>query len=648
MKNNFISSNNKLFSTSKFILQILLYVSTTLIATTFSATAFGLEIDKSVNIDTEFSNLELDLDINSLNLNLDTTDISFDSDLFIADFNYQYNHDLSHNSSSSSQSGSSESIIEISPLHPSYTLDLPQINSTTSLPSPFEIPDSSITDTDLSNLSNPIKRTNLDNTNLKFNFTYDSNVSDEQIMGFEMAGKFWSNYLTDDVNLNIHITSTDELPENVIGGALPGMKSFNYNQVRTHLEQDMNQLGNSNDPYLNSLLSDDFSAVNSLNEGNTGENYHVMVNGKEITGVNRVNMTRANAKALGLISGEDADLDGLIVFSNLNNLTGNSSWDYGFKNHQVADDKLDFFSMAVHELGHIMGFVSSGDNSNFRNTINQSKISNQKVEAQAINQSITLLDLFRYSDVSKEFVHSVDGKQGIADLSIGGNPFLSSDRGLTKIADLSSGEDSSLGGDGYQASHWKQNDNVLGIMDPLLGLGKKRKTTYNDRNAMDILGWDLDISTGFDMLAGMSGDMSEIPVITDINGNVIEELTNDIELFLQEIFSYADTSFKERVAFARVAPDSTDISETINQMLEDSDDFYKWGWGVGYSQKFSASNMSPLWQNMSWQKVDLNTSSSLEVKSTPESGSLLGLLGLGLFGIIYRSQGFLGRKRNLK
>ena len=43
------------------------------------------------------------------------------------------------------------------------------------------------------------------------------------MLGFEMAGKYWSNHLTDDVTLDIFIDSSNSLPENVIGGALPGI-----------------------------------------------------------------------------------------------------------------------------------------------------------------------------------------------------------------------------------------------------------------------------------------------------------------------------------------------------------------------------------------------------------------------------------------
>lgn len=604
--NNSRKCNNKLFSTSKFILQTFLSVSTVLVAISFPVKTFGIEINKSIDIDTD-----TDINIDFSDINLEITDISIDTATPRINFNHQHNTlpDSSLNA----------------PLIYPPNVSIDKTEADIYLDYGSKVRNLDIDDSTQSGIGLPTSP-------LKFNFTYGSNVSNDQIMGFEMAGKFWSNYLSDDVTLNIFIDSTSELPENVIGGALPGMKSFDYSELRNKYEQDV-------------ISFIDYQAFNSLATDITGNNYNVMLNKEEITGINKVNLTRANAKALGLISGEDRNIDGYVMVSNLDNLSGSSSWNYDFENYDVPEDKLDFFSMTVHELGHIMGFVSSGDSSQFKDAINQSKTDNKKVEAKTINQTITLFDLFRYSDKSEGFTNSLDSMQGISDLSIGGNPFMSYDRGDSSIANLSSGEDVNLSGDGYQASHWKQNGSVLGIMDPLLGLGTKRKTTFNDREAMDILGWDLkssDNSLLFDLF-------NDIP---DFFGSS-SRLKQPINSFWEEIFSDAETSFNQKMAFAKAAPDSTDIVEQINRMLEDSDDFYKWSSRNrysrnGYSQTLDTSDMSGLWQHMTWQKVDFNTSNSVEVKSTPESGSLLGLLGLGLFGGISYSQGFLGRKRNFK
>ncbi len=71
---------------------------------------------------------------------------------------------------------------------------------------------------------------NLD-TGTQFNFTYAPGTSLEQMIGFEMAGEFWSQQLADNVSINIFVEMTDYLPENVIGGALPGIED-NVNSLR--------------------------------------------------------------------------------------------------------------------------------------------------------------------------------------------------------------------------------------------------------------------------------------------------------------------------------------------------------------------------------------------------------------------------------
>ena len=83
------------------------------------------------------------------------------------------------------------------------------------------------------------------NSKLNFNFTYEgdglshSKVSQQQMIAFEMAGQIWSQYLRDDITLNIHIDVTDDLPHNVIGGAMPGFLAQSYTQIRNNLSENL-------------------------------------------------------------------------------------------------------------------------------------------------------------------------------------------------------------------------------------------------------------------------------------------------------------------------------------------------------------------------------------------------------------------------
>ncbi|NJL41929.1 MAG: hypothetical protein HC899_38690 [Leptolyngbyaceae cyanobacterium SM1_4_3] len=81
--------------------------------------------------------------------------------------------------------------------------------------------------------------------------------------------------------------------------------------------------------------------------------------------------------------------------------------------------------------------------------------------------------------------------EGKLDLVVGGSPFFSKNGGTTKDADFATGVDRNLGGDGYQASHWKSSGGILGIMEPDINLGARRSVTRLDQQALDVIGWDL-------------------------------------------------------------------------------------------------------------------------------------------------------------
>lgn len=201
-----------------------------------------------------------------------------------------------------------------------------------------------------------------------------------------------------------------------------------------------------------------------------------------------MSLTRANAKALNLVNPEDEALDAFILFSDLTNFDG-ITWDYDFTDGEVASTELDFMSVATHELGHVLGFVSNGDNEAWVNENGKYggatyyRDNDPLKEAWVMKPTtINSLDFFRYSDDS--------AKYGLMDLSHGQGAFFSIDNGATKVAEFSTGKDVAVGGDGFQASHWK-NGSQTGIMDPSLKLDQIRRITDTDLMAMDAIGYDL-------------------------------------------------------------------------------------------------------------------------------------------------------------
>ncbi|MCC0177779.1 NF038122 family metalloprotease [Waterburya agarophytonicola K14] len=303
---------------------------------------------------------------------------------------------------------------------------------------------------------------------LKFNFTYDNNVYWEQKKAFEFAGEMWSEMITDNVTVNIHVSmvNNSDLPDNTLGGAIPFFhQGTSYTEFKNKLSQDVDSNQSSA-----SGNNDDQIAVNNLDAGST---FRVASPNDTNSGTwrdfDKVAMTRANAKAVGVLDSDNPMLDGTIV---MNNLVGTPvSWQYDYFSNSVGSSKIDFTTVAMHEIGHTLGFVSVVDGLN---------TSNYKDQA-ILNDSVTALDLFRF----------LQGSQGVRSIRTGYN-FLSLDGGTNNLTRTSNGVNN-IGGDyyadGYQASHWKNEDNA-GIMDPVLETNVRRQIGELDLRALDVIGWD--------------------------------------------------------------------------------------------------------------------------------------------------------------
>ena len=345
-------------------------------------------------------------------------------------------------------------------------------------------------------------------TGVDFNFSYASGVSEEQIIGFEMAGQIWSSYLKDDVAVNIYVEATSDLPENVIGGALPGTKkNIKYDKVRQELEADI-------------ISANDSLAFDNL--PSSDKEFSVIHDDVALEKTKEFKLTNANAKALSLSKSDDDKLDGYILVSDL---TGqdNVSWGYDpLRDSNLGGNELDFLSVAMHEIGHILGFVSGVDDDGWLEVITESQEKDKELKDNAFKFATTL-DLFRYSDK--------DSAQGQIDISMGGNPFFSLDGGSTSLGNFATGAYTDLGGDGYQASHWKNGSN-LGIMNPVLSAGNRNSVSNIDLTAMDAIGWDVDDSGELDWQAMFDAAVAnaETAVFSDRSKDV-EKMVKDSQQF---------------------------------------------------------------------------------------------------------------------
>ncbi len=319
------------------------------------------------------------------------------------------------------------------------------------------------------------------------NFTFDPGTTLQQMLGFEIAGRIWSTYLTDNITLNLQVGVSSALDANVIGGALPGMRARqDYETYRSTLLADRKS---TDDQIAYSLPAGTFYAGVYIADPVNGNIYNT-------SSTTTFNLTRGIAKAAGLnLTNGSTALDGYILFSDLSKATVNGQavrWSYDFtRSSPQASNTLDFLSTALHEIGHVLGFVSGVDQpgwltvqnswNSFLQNSSSTTYTNYDTSLKQWMQQMNPLDMFRYS--------ALTGQTDFSYGSRGGSKYLSFNFGQTAIAPFSTGLDTTQMGDGYQASHWKNGTSA--IMNPTLKLNQRSSVAAIDLRALDVIGWDI-------------------------------------------------------------------------------------------------------------------------------------------------------------
>ncbi|MDO6444622.1 NF038122 family metalloprotease [Colwellia sp. 1_MG-2023] len=303
----------------------------------------------------------------------------------------------------------------------------------------------------------------------------------QALAGFQEAATFWESMFTDSVTVNLTI-AFDSLGDGILGGASSTRTVQSYHNTGFQLINDATSVA-------------DAIATDNLQCATQGESFCGMtfldteqdVNGNDITehdfdGSNDnfyLDMTQANAKALGfttdLFGNPFSATDAYITFSN--------TFAFDFDPSDGVDaDKWDFVGVAIHEIGHALGFVSGVDTYDRYNDNDPNPNYAFDLDGYAIAST---LDIFRYSEESYQ-----TGK-GVKDFRAGGNSYFSIDGGETNYAPFSTGR---VTGDGQQASHWKDHLDI-GALDPTAAAGEFVDVTGFDILAFDVIGWDLRSAT---------------------------------------------------------------------------------------------------------------------------------------------------------
>jgi hypothetical protein len=176
-------------------------------------------------------------------------------------------------------------------------------------------------------------------------------------------------------------------------------------------------------------------------------------------------------RALGII---DPDADPVNEdLGNAPRIGFNSAFDYDFDpSNGIDSDKIDFVGIALHEIGHALGFSS--------------EVGFKELDS-SIDVALSTWDLFRFRPgvtlATFPSAPRVIASGGSQVFFIGGQ----------EIA-LATGRPDGTGGDLDQASHWKDDQitgNYIGIMDPSARDGQLLTITQNDRDALEFFGHSL-------------------------------------------------------------------------------------------------------------------------------------------------------------
>lgn len=277
------------------------------------------------------------------------------------------------------------------------------------------------------------------------------------LAAFNRAAAQWESRISDPITINIDADLGDLGSSSIIGQSATTVLVSGYDSIRNDVVADA---GDEADDQIVSHLPtySQFSASLPTDFSLDG---NLMV-------------SKANLKALGA-TGLGSGADATITF--------NTAFSFDYDNSDgVTGGTMDFETVAAHELGHALGFISSVD-----------EIDQTLDAGQTTTIAPTTLDLFRFDNNGAGDPATTNDFTNFSRSLIPGNDEIT-DQILTSWGTLSDAEfrmaTGYYEGDGRQASHWKDNLGI-GIMDPTLTYGEVVAISEADFRALDLIGYEI-------------------------------------------------------------------------------------------------------------------------------------------------------------
>jgi hypothetical protein len=279
-------------------------------------------------------------------------------------------------------------------------------------------------------------------------------------MAFDRAAAFWESQFQDPVEININ-ANLGALGTNIIGASNPTLLIGDFDFLRDAVVADQ--------------ASHRPGDITSLLPSNATASFIVpAIPGFVQYDIGGLSLTSANAKALGL--GADippaVTVDASIVYS--------SQFNFDFdRSDGIAAGTIDFEGIAIHEIGHALGFVSEVD-----------RVDSLLEALQSATLFPSVLDLFRLDASNDESTFASAPRLLIPGFDLGADGDFTQQVSFFGNGDSYLMSTGSIFGDGRQASHFKDGLNI-GIMDPTFAFGELGIVSVADLRAFDVIGWDL-------------------------------------------------------------------------------------------------------------------------------------------------------------
>lgn len=316
---------------------------------------------------------------------------------------------------------------------------------------------------------------------------------------FQIAAAYWGSMFTNNVTIDLGV-GFHSLPPHVIGSTNSAQQVYftsdwidQVNATKSGSTFDQNLVL----PALNGAGGINV-IVNGADAGGTTTSAAGQIYTTNTTTANYyLSLNTAVVKAIGGTAEYDPSnslhLDGSVTFSSDFNFSFNS-------NNGVSGSQIDFLDVAIHEIGHALGFVSGVDTYDYFGAP-KGPGAGSGVQLNDDYAVLSALDMFRYSNDP----HHLGPGGAQLDETVGTASYFSTDGGDTALFGNSFAT-GAFNGDGDQASHWKDAAGCsglaqLGIMDPTFCYGQIGVVKALDLAAFDAIGWNLTV----DELAGNGG-----------------------------------------------------------------------------------------------------------------------------------------------